>query len=70
MGSIALTPETKNSSERFKHFVSDEQLSEMSKGYTPQNTEASRTSAISYLGLKHVPKEITNEIQWLSAPVF
>ncbi len=47
----AVAPETTNSSERFKHVVSDEQLSELSKGYTPKNTEASRTSAISDLGL-------------------
>ncbi len=32
----AVAPETTNSSERFKHFVSDEQLSELSKGYTPK----------------------------------
>ncbi len=47
--SAAVAPETTNNSKRFKHFVSDEQLSELSKGHTPKNTEASRTSAISDL---------------------
>ncbi len=45
--STAVAPE----SEQFKHFVSDEELSELSKGYTPKGTKASRTSEISDLGL-------------------
>ncbi len=44
----AVAPETTNgsASERFKYFVSDEQLSELSKGYTPKNTEASTKWAL------------------------
>ena len=37
--SATVAPTMPNSSKRFKHFVNNEQLSELSKGYTPKNTD-------------------------------